>query len=420
MHILVIGAGIVGTMTAYELHRDGHEVTVVDAAGNVAERASFANGGVVGASQVEPWAAPGMPLKLLSWLGRDDAPLLVRLSQLPNLPRWGLHFLKACSAEAYRDSTIASLRLAMLSIDRLEAIASEHNIAFSRAKGAMLKIYSDAEAFRKAGRLVEGLAGAGFPAQVVSRDEAVALEPALAGAGGTLAGAVSYPRDLAGLCRDFARAIAKLLQASGVTFRLNAKVDGFRTAPGRVEAVRIDGREEVYDAVVAATGSWTGGLLAPLGIRPMVIPTKGLSITVPARRWPGAITGAIMDTSRIFGLIRLGDSLRISGSAEITGFDDRPDPRRWRAIAANVVRLFPAMEDCLADGEPFVWAGLRPTTPDGRPVIGATPFANLYVNTGHGPQGWTGACGSARLLVDIIARRDPPVPPEPFALARFR
>jgi D-amino-acid dehydrogenase len=416
---LVIGAGIVGTTTAFELAADGHEVEVVDPAPGIAQRASFANGGVIGASQVEPWAAPGMPLSILRWLGRDDAPLLLRPRELPRLWRWGWRFLRACNAADYRASTVASLGLALHSLDRLEAIRALLGADYAMSTGTVLKVFLDPSAFAKARAQVEDLAADGLPARVVDLEEARALEPALQDASERLAGAVAYTRDVTGDCNRFAGLLADRLAAKGVRFRLGAAVTGFRREGARIGAVAIDGEERRYDVVVAAAGSWTPALVRELGLRPLIAPTKGITITVPARAWARAPSAAVIDTARIFGLVRLGHSLRVSGSAELTGFDDRPEERRWKALTAKVVEIFPPFAACLADGPPRVWAGLRPTTPDGRPILGATPVENLYLNAGHGPQGWTGACGSARVVADLIAGRTPAVDPTSFAYARF-
>jgi D-amino-acid dehydrogenase len=418
MKCIVLGAGVIGTTIAYELARDGHEVVVLERQDDVAQGASHANGGVIGASQVEPWAAPGMPRNLIRWLGRDDAPLLVRPGELPSVWSWGLRFLSSCTARAFDAATRASLRLALYSLERLAVLRSEIPGIDIPGGQPVMKIFTDPTALAKTAANTERWRPLGFPARVLSLDEARRIEPALLAASDRIVGAVFYIRDESRDCAAFTSKIAQAAREKGVSFRFGAEA-GPLTREGDLARVQLSGTTLPADAIVAALGSWTPAGLANLGFRLPVIPTKGLTITVPAAPWPQAPKGALIDTSRIFGLVRLGDSLRISGTAEIAGFDAKPDRRRTAKLAASVAELFPAFERCLEAERPRVWAGLRPTTPDGPPIIGATPIRNLWIATGHGPQGWTGACGTARIVADLVSGREAEIDLNGLTLARF-
>jgi D-amino-acid dehydrogenase len=418
MKCVVLGAGVIGTTIAYELARDGHEVVVLEGQDDVAQGASHANGGVIGASQVEPWAAPGMPRNLIRWLGRDDAPLLIRPRELPSVWSWGLRFLSSCTTRAFDAATRVSLRLALYSLERLAVLRSEILGIDIPGGQPVMKIFTDPTALAKTAADIERWRPLGFPARVLSLDEARRIEPALLAASDRIVGAVSYFQDESRDCAAFTSRIAQAAREKGVSFRFGTEC-GPLTREDDLARVQLSGTTLPADAIVAALGSWTPAGLANLGFRLPVIPTKGLTITVPAGPWPQAPKGALIDTARIFGLVRLGDSLRISGTAEIAGFDAKPNRRRAAKLADSVVELFPAFERCLEVERPRVWAGLRPTTPDGPPIIGATPFRNLWIATGHGPQGWTGACGTARIVADLVSGREAEIDLTGLTLARF-
>lgn len=411
MRIVVVGAGIVGVMAAWWLAREGHTVEVVERRTGPAQETSLANGALVHASSIEPWSGPGVPWRILRWLGREDAPLLLRPKVLPEIWRWGLAFLAACTAERHRASAVRNLALALDSLEGLAAIRAETGIAYDHRPGAVLKIQRDAAALEAARRAHAPLEAAGLRVERLDRAELVAREPALAPVADRLAGALLFPQDEIGDCAAMARGLAKWCASQGVRFHWGTRVLGFRLAAGRLDAVATDRGDLSAEAAVVAAGPWTPALLAPLGLRVPIVPVKGVSLTAPRRLWPEAPRHAILDDAAHYALVPLGERLRLAGSAELTGFDASPAPARVQALVDRVAALFPAMRAVAAAPEAVAWAGLRPMTPWGEPLIGRTRIPGIWLDCGHGHMGWTLSAGSARRLAAQIAGRTPPGPP---------
>jgi D-amino-acid dehydrogenase len=422
MKVAVLGAGIAGVMTAYFLADDGHEVVVLDRAAEAASETSHANGGAVGATQVEPWAQPGLPRQILGWIGNNDAPLLLRLDQLPRMYRWGLRFLRRCTDAAFSEALETNTRLTLYSLAlfaRLREALSMTGAEYDLNRSGALKVYFTPESFSHAETLARSLAGFGALVETVDARRAVALEPALAPGQAGICGALHFPREEVGDCRMFAVWLAEACRRRGVTFRHDVSVHRLACRGGRVAAAETSEGPVTADRFVAALGSFTPLLLRSAGIRAPIIPVKGVTITVPAAPWKDAVRMSVMDHSRLYGLMRIGDRLRISGSAEIAGYDAVPSPARCEALVRNVTQLFPGFSACLAAAEPVYWAGLRPVTPDGAPILGATPIANLFINSGHGPQGWSTSCGSARIVADVVAGGTPAISLRGLTFDRF-
>ncbi len=422
MKVVVIGAGISGVTTAYFLSRAGCEVTVVERERGAANSTSFANGGVVGGTQVDPWAQPGLPLKLLGWLGRENAPVLVRLREIPNAMDWGRRFLANCTVGAVNETVKNNVRLTLFSLKmfaELREAEAMSGVEYDLSRKGAFKLYFTPEAFEHACRSVETLRASGVEAQAISGTSAAELEPALWPVVGRLAGVIAYPNEEIGDCRKFTQWLAERCTAAGVRFLYDTEVSRLRVEGGYVAAAVTSKGDVEADNFVAAQASHTPGLLRPLNVRLPVIPVKGVSITVPARPWKDAVQSAIMDHSRLFGLIRIGERLRISGSAEITGFNSVPSRARCQALIESVLQIFPDFAACLAAGEPLLWAGLRGNTPDGAPVLGRTPIANLFVNVGHGPQGWSTSCGAAKLVAAVVTGAEPEIAMRGLEITRF-
>lgn len=406
---VVLGAGAVGVATAFHLQRLGHDVTVIDRQPGAALETSFGNGAVIHASEVEPWSQPGMPLKILKWLGREDAPMLLRPSALPHMWRWGIGFLRNCTEARFHANARANLRLALYSLASLQEIRRALAIEYDCATKGVIKIYRDPAALEAGRRNSAMLAGHGLTFAVLSRDDCVAREPALADTAASLCGALYYERDEVGDCHKFVQGLAAHVAARGGRFLYGTTVRNLALSGGRVAAVETTAGPVECDNVVAAMGSFTPALLRPLGIDLPIYPVKGVSVTVPAPPWNDAPSHAIIDDGRMFGLIRIGDRLRAAGSAEIAGHDATPSPARAAAIVAKVVETFPGFARCHRPETALVWAGLRPVTPSGVGYMGPTRCANLYVNAGHGHLGWTMSCGAGRLVADIVAGRQPAI-----------
>ncbi|MBX3590033.1 MAG: D-amino acid dehydrogenase [Burkholderiaceae bacterium] len=411
MKLVVLGAGVVGVASAWFLSRQGFEVTVVDRQGEPAAETSFANGGQISVSHAEPWANPAAPMKILRWLGRRDAPLLFRLQADPAQWRWGLAFLRECTRERARHNIAQLVRLGLYSRETLQALRRETGIVYDERTRGILHFYTSAaefEAAREPARLMTEL---GCERRVVSADEAVAIEPALRQARPMLVGATYTAADESGDACRFTRELAAMCRARGVRFLMNHRVTALRAAGGRIEHVEAIDAEGRYvridgDRYVLSLGSHSARLAAPLGLRLNIYPAKGYSLTMPLR--DAALANEVSLTDDEYKLVfsRLGDRLRVAGTAELGGYGRALDRTRCAAILRRVEQLFPGAGDA---SRVEYWSGLRPATPSNLPYIGASRIANLFLNTGHGTLGWTQACGSGRALADLVAGRRPEV-----------
>ncbi|MGE3295314.1 MAG: D-amino acid dehydrogenase [Geminicoccaceae bacterium] len=410
---VVLGAGAVGTATAWYLLKAGHRVEVVERQPAAGLETSWGNGGVIHASEVEPWSQPGMPRKILGWLGKENAPLLLRYGAIPHMWRWGLAFAANCSSERFRANTLANLSLALHSLRSLQEIGQETGIEYDRATNGVLKIYRSRDSLDGAARGCELLAGRGLLYERVDAAGCVAREPALADVGSELAGGLYFPRDEVGDCNKFTQGLAAACVSAGAKYHYGTTVQRLETGGGRVTGVISDKGRIAAERVIVAMGSFTRPLLRSAGVEMPIYPVKGLSITFPRGGWNAAPRMPVIDDSKLFGLVPIGDRLRISGSAEITGYDTTPAEARCEAIVANASQTFPELPRHFERASARFWAGLRPVTPAGTPIIGQSRIDNLWVNAGHGHLGWTLACGSGRVLADLIEGRDPgiSVPP---------
>jgi D-amino-acid dehydrogenase len=413
MTTVVLGAGAVGTATAWYLKKGGRDVAVIERQPEAAMETSWGNGGVIHASEVEPWSQPGMPIKIIKWLGQENAPLLLRYSAIPNMWRWGIDFARNCTPERFRANAKANLELALHSLKSLHEIAAEAGITYDRAARGVLKIYRSKDSLSNAERSTDFLARHGLLYERVDPDRCIALEPALRDTKSTLVGGLYFARDEVGDCNKFTQGLAGACATRGVGFHYGEIVREIKTSGQRVTAVITDRRHIPADTVVVAMGSFSAPLLAKLGIRVPIYPVKGISITFPRGAWNSAPSMPVIDDSKLFGLIPIGDRMRISGSAEITGYDTEPARSRAQAIVDNASFTFPEMKRYLDLSKARIWAGLRPVSPAGAPIIGRTHIEGLWVNAGHGHLGWTLACGSGRVAADLINGHDPgiQVPP---------
>ncbi|MFO0992470.1 MAG: D-amino acid dehydrogenase [Hyphomicrobiales bacterium] len=407
MTTVVLGAGAVGVATAWYLSKAGEDVVVIERQPEAGLETSWGNGGVIHASEVEPWSQPGMPRKIMGWLGKENAPLLLRYGAIPHMWRWGLEFAQNCTPERFKANAKANLDLALHSLKSLQEIGAETGIKYDRATRGVLKIYRSSDSLDGAQRSTDYLAGHGLLYERVDANRAVELEPALEATKPTMVGALYFARDEVGDCNKFTQGLAAACAAQGVKFRYGETVQSIETANGRATGVVTNKERIAADTIVVALGSFTAPLLAKLGIRVPIYPVKGLSITFPRGAWNSAPQIPVIDDSKLFGLVPLGDRMRISGSAEITGYDTTPAESRAQAIAENAGFTFPEMKRHLDISKARIWAGLRPVTPAGTPIIGRTGVGGLWVNAGHGHLGWTLACGSGRVAADLIAGRKP-------------
>ena len=414
MRVLVLGAGVVGTTSAWYLARAGHQVTVVDRQPVPGNETSYANGGQISVSHAEPWANPHVLPQVFKWLGKEDAPLLWRWRADPAQLMWGLRFLRECLPGRTRRNIAAIVTMALYSRGCLQSLRRELNLEYDQLARGILHVYTQRAAFVQAAEAARTMRRFGLDRESVSAERCVEIEPALAGARHLLVGGDYTPSDESGDAHKFTRALAERAAAQGVDFRLNLTVD--RIAPGGSQIAGVlvrdaDGSELLTaDAYVVALGSYTPLLLRPLGIRLPVIPAKGYSATVALPDHTGAPTVSLTDDEHRLVFSRLGNRLRIAGTAEFIGYNRDLNAVRCAALMRRTQQLFPALQTA---GEPEFWCGLRPATPSNVPCIGRTRYANLWLNTGHGTLGWTMSCGSAAALADLIDGRRP-APDFPF------
>jgi D-amino-acid dehydrogenase len=411
MKVIVLGAGLLGVTSAYFLRQQGYEVTVVDRQASAAAETSFANGGQISVSHAEPWANPGAPLKVLKWLGKEDAPLLFRLRADARQWRWGLQFLRECTPARTRHNIEQIVRLGTYSRDTLQQLRRDRDIAYDERTQGILHFYTSQQEFDAAEAPAAQMRELGCDRRVISADEAVKIEPALAHIRPQLAGATYTSEDESGDANRFARELVKRCEEDGVQFLMSHTVTALRTAGGEidhVEATDSEGRFQRLraDAYVLAMGSLSPLLAKPLGIELPIYPAKGYSVTMPVK--DAAMAHQVSLTDDEFKLVfsRLGDRLRIAGTAELNGYDRDLNRVRCEAIVRRVEELFPGAGD--AERAQF-WTGLRPATPSNVPIIGRSKVGKLFLNTGHGTLGWTHACGSGKSIARIVAGLAPEV-----------
>ena len=412
MKIIVLGAGVTGVATAWYLRKAGHDVTVIDRRESAGLETSYANGGQISAAHAVPWANPRAPLQLLRWLGREDAPLLFRLRADPQQWRWGLAFLRECTPGRLRHNIRQLVALGGYSRALLGALRAETGIQYDQLTRGILHFYTNADEWRSARHAARLLRDAGCTLVTQSADECIALEPALAPHSSRIVGGTYTPNDESGDAHRFTHELAALCAARGVQFRFGTAVTAIRRETADritgVDVVAADGVPErmAADGYVVCLGVHSAALLRPLGVDLRIYPVKGYSVTLPVIDPRRAWTVSLTDDEHKLVFSRLGGRLRIAGTAEFAGYDTTLNPARCAAILRRVAELFPGAGDI---DHAQLWAGLRPATPSNVPYIGATRYANLYLNTGHGTLGWTQACGAGAAIADRVSGRQPTV-----------
>ena len=404
----MLGAGIVGTTSAWYLAQAGHEVMVIDRQPVPANETSFANGGQISVSHAEPWANPHVLPQIIKWLGREDAPLLWRWRADPAQLAWGLRFLVECLPGRTRHNMAAIVAMSLYSRTRLRALRAELGLEYDHLERGILHIYTNPAECAAAVQAAAVMRQFGLDRDTVSVERCLEIEPALADAKHWLVGGDYTRSDETGDAHKFTLALAEHAKAAGVDFRFNLTVD--RIAPGgrQIAGVLVHGAEGpallTADAYVVALGSYSPLLVKPLGLSLPVYPAKGYSATLPLATGSLAPTVSITDDERKLVFSRLGNRLRIAGTAEFNGYNLDLSPVRCQALIARARQLFPQLA---VEGEPEFWCGLRPATPSNVPYIGRSNYNNLWLNTGHGTLGWTMACGSGAALADLISGKRP-------------
>ena len=410
MKILILGAGVVGIGSAWYLARAGHEVTVVDRQPGPALETSYANGGQISVSHAEPWSNPHAPLRALSWMGQEDAPLLFRLRWDLALFDWSWRFLRECTPQRTRENIRDIVRLALYSRAKLKELREETGIDYEHLERGILHVYTDRKEFEASVEASKTLREFGCDRRIVDADECVDIEPALKAARPILVGGDYTAEDESGDARKFTENLAAMCRALGVAFRFDTTVEKLladrEKITGAVVKTEKGSETMTADAYVVALGSYTPLLLRSIGIHIPVYPAKGYSATIPLSADSVAPTAAMTDDGHKIVFSRLGQRLRVAGTAEFNGYDLTLNDVRCRALNIRTHELFPELRPA---GEPEFWCGLRPSTPSNVPFVGRSELANLYLNTGHGTLGWTMACGSGAALADVISGRAPEV-----------
>lgn len=416
MRIAVLGAGVIGTTTAYYLARAGHEVTVHDRQPGPALETSFANAGEISPGYSTPWAAPGIPLKAVKWLLMRHSPLILRPTLDPHLLPWILSLLANCTSAAYTRNKSRMLRIAGYSRECLIALREDTGIAYDHRSQGTVQLFRAQKQLDHAGRDTEVLSADGVPFELLDRDGVARAEPALSAVRDTFVGGLRLPLDETGDCFMFTNALAKIAEGLGVSFRYGTAISRMDVEAGAVRGVITSNGRIEADHYVLALGSWSAVLGRDIGLRLPVYPVKGYSLTAAITDETRAPVSTVLDETYKVALTRLGDRLRVGGMAEIGGYSTDLPPTRRDTLEHVAGSLFPCGDLKAAS----YWSGLRPMTPDGTPIIGATRYANLSLNTGHGTLGWTMACGSARALSDLISGRKPDIETEDLSIDRYR
>ena len=414
MNILVLGAGLAGTASAWYLQAAGHQVTVVDRQPGAGLETSFANGGQISVSHAEPWANPHVLPNILKWLGRRDAPLRWHWRADAAQWAWGLQFLRECLPGRSQRNIAAIVHLALYSRQQLQLLRAQLGLEYDQLQRGILHLYTNRRDMANAMAARRVMAEHGLPRDILDVAACLELEPALAPVAPLLVGGDYTASDESGDAHRFTQALAARAATAGVDFRYNTQIERLATAGGRVAGVVCRGPQGANlltaDAYVLALGSESPLLLRPHGIRLPIYPAKGYSATLHLANPDSAPTVSLTDDAYKLVFSRLGNRLRVAGTAEFNGYNRDLDPVRCQALIERTKQLFPNLE---IEGDANFWCGLRPATPSNLPLIGRSRLSNLWLNTGHGTLGWTLACGSAAALTDLLAGRSPP-PDFPF------
>jgi len=417
MKVLVLGSGVIGVSAAYQLALAGHEVVVVDRQPAPAMETSFANAGEVSPGYSAPWAGPGVPLKAVKWLLMRHRPLVIRANLDIEMVRWGLAMLRNCTAARYEVNKARMMRLAEYSRDCLKALRAGTGIAYDERTRGTLQLFRTPKQYDASAADIAVLQRSGVGFRLLDVAGCIEREPALATVREKFVGGLLLPGDETGDCFKFTQRLADLAGREGVTFRQSVRIESLVRSGARLDGVQTDAGRLVADAYLVALGSYSPLLLRPLGIRIPVYPVKGYSITVPIVDPSGAPESTVMDETHKVAVTRLGERIRVGGTAELAGYTLKLHEARRHTLEHVVGDLFPHGGD-LSKAE--FWCGLRPMTPDGTPLVGPTDIGNLYLATGHGTLGWTMAAGTARVVADLISGRSPEIDLAGLTLARYR
>jgi D-amino-acid dehydrogenase len=415
MRVVILGSGVIGVTSAFYLARAGHQVTVLDRQSGPAMETSFANAGQISPGYASPWAAPGIPLKALKWMVQKHAPLSITPDGTLFQLRWMWHMLLNCTSSRYAINKERMVRLAEYSRDCFKELRADVGIAYEGRQQGTMQLFRTEQQLNDAAKDIQVLKDAGVPFELLSRHEVARAEPALDAVRHKVAGGLRMPNDETGDCQLFTTQLAKMAEALGVEFRHNTRINGLTFNNSEITGVLCEDGYVQADAYVVALGAYSTQFLQPLVDIP-VYPLKGYSITVPIVDAAAAPQSTVLDETYKIAITRFDNRIRVGGMAEISGFDKTLNPKRRETLEMVVNDLFPGSGDT---AQASFWTGLRPMTPDGTPIVGATQVRNLFLNTGHGTLGWTMSCGSAQLLSDIISGRRSAIRSDDLSVLRY-
>ncbi len=416
MKVLILGAGVVGVTSAWYLARAGHEVEVVDRQPGAGLETSFANAGQLSFGYSSPWAAPGIPLKAIKWMFMQHSPLVVRPRLDPAQWSWLLQMLKNCTESAYQTNKSRMVRVSDYSRAALADLREETGIAYDGLQRGTLQLFRTQYQMDHSADDVRILTESGVPCALLDRDACVAVEPALARVKDKFVGGLHTPEDETGDAHMFTQRLAALCTEKGVRFHYGTAIKRLLVEGGDIAGVETSAGVMKADRYLMALGSFSPKLLAPLGLKIPVYPVKGYSITAPIADSTAAPASTVMDETYKIAITRLGDRIRVGGTAEIAGYDTTLHEERKKTLLHSVQDLYP--QGGHYEQAKF-WTGMRPMTPDGTPIIGPTKYASLFLNTGHGTLGWTMSCGSGKLAADLVTGQRPNIEYADLAMARY-
>jgi D-amino-acid dehydrogenase len=409
MKVIVIGSGLAGITTAHYLNANGCQVTVLDRARGPAKETSFANGSMITPSLADPWNSPGVLKTLLTSIGREDSAMLLRPAAVFGMLGWGMRFLRNSSARRFETALLRNVRFSQYSQRVMRELQRSRVLNFDYAAVGTIKVFRSSRSLEAGVKMAHFLKQVNVEHRLLNVDGLLELEPALTAVAEHLAGAIAYPGDETGDARKFCEELRRASENEGVAFRYSEGVLRFHRKGRRLIGLETPRGTLVADAYVLAAGSFSTDLAKQLGFGLPVRPAKGYSITVPMGRWQQPARYPIVDDDLHAAVVPVGDRIRVAGTAEFAGYDLSIKPARIDNLRALLVQTYPELAATTRAGNLNAWAGLRPMTPDGSPILGASPLENVYLNTGHGPLGWTMACGSGKVVADVVCDKDPEI-----------
>ena len=418
MKVVVLGAGIIGTTSAYFLAKHGHEVTVIDRQDSVSMETSHANAGCLSYGFTSPWASPGLPFSVLKWVLTGRSPLIINPNMSVETVKFLYRMFKNCNSRSYEINKSRMLRVANYSQKALLEIETDFDLYYEQKKQGSLQLFWDSKEIKKMQKDIAILDKFNINSQLLSADECVKIEPGLQYVKNKLAGGIQFMDDFTGNCYLFSTEVYKKCVEMGVNFEFNTEIKSLQITNDKIASVSTDSGEIKADCYSVSLGSYSTKILSKIGIEIPIYPVKGYSITLPVLSNEDAPQSTIMDEKNKIAITRLGDRIRVAGMAHLTDFDKNLRTKSLDSLMSGLDLLFPKSYE--SSKETNFWTGFRPSTPDGTPIIGPTPFNNLFLNTGHGTLGWTMSAGSGKLLANLVSGIDPEISTEGIDMSRYR